>query len=97
MEYSEVRSRTHENLREADINSDRHLARFVWTSAVSAPFTMKVEVFRSDPSATRPFFTASIQPINYTPSFRSIAPSWAILAYPRMFYSLHFRRVSQQM
>jgi hypothetical protein len=30
---------------------------------------MKVEVFRSDPSATRSFFTASIQPIHYTPTF----------------------------
>ena len=30
---------------------------------------MKVEVCRPDPSSTRPFFTATIQPINYVPSF----------------------------
>jgi len=35
----------------------------------SSPSTIKVEVVRSDPSATKPFFTASIQPMNYTPTF----------------------------
>ena len=30
---------------------------------------MKLEVFRPNPSSTRPFFTATIQPMNYVPSF----------------------------
>ena len=30
---------------------------------------MKVEVFSPDPSSTRPFFNATIQPMSYVPSF----------------------------
>ncbi|KAK4690871.1 hypothetical protein P7C71_g6016, partial [Lecanoromycetidae sp. Uapishka_2] len=50
-------------------NIPKRLARFVFTPSSSSPSKLKVEVFRSDPSATRPFFTASIQHVNYTPSF----------------------------
>ena len=47
----------------------RHLARFSFTPTDSSSVPIKVEVFSPDPSATRPFFSATITPINYTPSF----------------------------
>lgn len=47
----------------------RHLARFSFTPSGPDSKALKVEVFPADTSSTRPFFSASIQPINYTPSF----------------------------
>ena len=48
----------------------RHLARFKFTPTdASKSSPVKVEVYRSDPSATRPFFSATIHPINYLPTF----------------------------
>ena len=47
----------------------RHLARFVFTPCGPSNNNLKVEVFPSDPASDRPFFSATIQPINYSPSF----------------------------
>lgn len=57
------------------MNLPRHLARFVFTPSVSSSKAFKVEVFPTDPSSTRPFFTATIQSISYTPSF-PFSSSW---------------------
>lgn len=46
----------------------RHLARFKFTPDSAPATTVKIEVFPSGPSSYRPFFSATIQPINYTPS-----------------------------
>lgn len=51
-------------------NIPKHLARFNFTSLdPSRSSSVKVEVFRADPSSTQPFFTATIQPISYLPGF----------------------------
>lgn len=49
----------------------RHLARFAFTPSDPSSTALKVEVFPDDPSSTRPFFSATIQPTSYTPSFPS--------------------------
>ena len=54
----------------------RHLARFSFTptnSSKSSP--VKVEVYRADPGATQPFFSATIHPISYLPAF-PMSSSW---------------------
>ena len=56
--------------------NSRHLARFNFTptsSTKSSP--IKIEVYRMDPSATKPFFSATIQPISYIPAF-PLSSSW---------------------
>ena len=48
----------------------RHLARFKFTPLdMSTSSPLNVEVFRADPSATQPFFSASVHPISYVPAF----------------------------
>lgn len=57
-------------------NIPKHLARFKFTPTdASKSSPVKVEVYRSDPSATRPFFSATIHPISYLPAF-PMSSSW---------------------
>ena len=57
----------------------RHLARFKFTPPDTSPSPscpLKIEVFPDDPSATEPFFTATIQPMRWLPSFY-FSSGWA--------------------
>ena len=48
----------------------RHLARFSFTpTTASKSSPIEIKVYRADPSATQPFFSATIHPISYLPSF----------------------------
>ena len=48
----------------------RHLARFSFTpTTTSKSSPIEIKVYRADPSATRPFFSATIHPISYLPAF----------------------------
>ena len=70
LEHSEVgHPLLHPRLEKPDSHAHRHFARFVWSPLDSAGPITKVEVFPSDPAAVRPFFTASVRPVSYTPSF----------------------------
>lgn len=57
----------------------RHLARFKFTPPDTSPSPscpLKIEVFPDDPSATEPFFTVTIQPMKWLPSF-PFSSGWA--------------------
>ncbi|MCJ1269805.1 hypothetical protein MMC22_009698, partial [Lobaria immixta] len=56
-----------------------HLARFKFTPSDTSPSPscpLKIEVFPYDPLATDPFFTATIQPMRWLPSF-PFSSGWA--------------------
>ena len=53
----------------------RHLARFSFQPTGPSSRALNVQVFPIDRTFTRPFFSATIQPITYTPSF-PFSSSW---------------------
>ncbi|KAL6720556.1 hypothetical protein ACLMJK_002480 [Lecanora helva] len=50
-------------------NIPKHLARFIFTPMGTTSQTLQVQVFSTKPSSSRPFFSATISPVPYTPSF----------------------------
>jgi len=51
------------------IFSFRQLARFTFTPTDTSSDALRFQAFSPEPSATTPFFSATINPVRYTPSF----------------------------